>query len=80
MVTGDLIVMDTPQGPVIRQADPRILIADEFLTEMREGTFHEPAAVVVGDVLTLTAINQTVVYRLTGERDSYGSWYAEWPD
>lgn len=64
---------------VIDHADPLVLINDELLQWWRNGN-TAPALTISGDVLTIKARNQTVVYRLTGERDSYGSWYAEWPD
>lgn len=70
----DLVVSRTPDGPRIDQADPTILIADEFLTEMRAGEM--PDVAVVGDVVTFTGINRTVVYQLAGYRDSWGSHYA----
>lgn len=80
MRAGELWVTRTDAGPVITQADPVILIADEFLREMRAGTLEPGCIAVDGDVITFDAVNQRAVYRLTGARDNYGSWYAEWPD
>lgn len=72
---GDLWITRTPAGPLIGCSDPLILIADEFLTEMRAGEM--PAVAVVGDVVTFEGVNRTVAYRLTGARDPWGSYYAE---
>lgn len=81
MIVGDLIV-HTIDGVHCRitRADPYILIADDFVREMRFG-LHEPLVCVDGDVFTFSdSYGARWVYRLTGARDAYGSWYAEWPD
>lgn len=80
MLAGDLTVMRTDDGPMIKKADPRILIGDEFLQMMRADTLEPGYIAVDGDVITFHAVNKTVIYRLTGARDTYGSWFAEWPD
>lgn len=84
MVTGELwLTRINEEGDdvavVINLADPLVLINDELLLWWRNGN-TAPALTLDGDVLTIKALNQTVVYRLTGERDQYGSWFAEWPD
>ena len=52
-------------GFTIDQADPEILVDDELLTKIAAGD-GGPGVNFDGDVLTLTGINRTVSYRITG--------------
>jgi hypothetical protein len=65
----------------IVKADPRILIADEWLTEIRKGG-GEPHMQLDGNVLTIVGSNRTVVYRIMGHEPDWftRAWIAEWPD
>jgi len=63
----------------IDQADPRILVSDEFLLQVEEGE-ADPQVAFDGDVLKIHGTNRTVVYRLGEEIPDLCARYAEWPD
>jgi hypothetical protein len=42
--------------------------------------FREVSSRMEGWVLTVSGVNRTVVYRITGETPDGLAWYAEWPD
>jgi hypothetical protein len=70
LVDGDL---------VIDRADPRITIAEELVSEWRQGN-HHPTVSLDGDLLRVQAKNRTVIYRLVEHVPEYHAWIAEWPD
>jgi hypothetical protein len=62
----------------IDRADPRALIADELLTEIRRGT---PFADLDGDVLTIRDdYGQRFIYRIGQFRLDLHAYEMEWPD
>jgi hypothetical protein len=61
----------------ILHADPRVLLPNELLDDVRRGGLSSPAT-LDGDILRIAAVNRTVVYRL-GDRTARGT-VAEWPD
>lgn len=63
---------------VIR-ADPRILVDAGLLEEIRNGNNY-PDVSLVGDVLTIDAVNQRVIYRIGEYLPDKRAHVAEWPD
>jgi hypothetical protein len=66
----------------VLEAAPRTLISDQLLTEIRNGA--SPHATLDGDLLTIRAVNRTVVYRIIGRHPDWlnhpNTWVMEWPD
>lgn len=87
---GDLVLTkyrdteDEPWRLLVRQADPRIRVSVEMLAVLRADTREGKARFVSydGDVLTVNAENQRVIYRrIPGSLDTDGQWWLmEWPD
>jgi hypothetical protein len=90
--------MDTPPGDVILtrmadtgrlrvdHADPQIGVSALLLRMMRDGDY-DPDVTIDGDVLTINAVNQRLIYRIGDyhpiglpDNGETGWWYAEWPD
>lgn len=86
MVVGDWfgegLPCPTPAHLVIEQADPVVWMAAEILEEIRKGQRLDGyPAVIDGDLITVTASNRTVIYRLTEEYDGpRHSSLCVWPD
>lgn len=65
----------------VDRADPVVEIARELWASAEEATRQGVAYVKVdGDVMTIQAENQTVIYRRTGPGTTPGTYRAEWPD
>lgn len=73
---------------VIERADPVVMISDELLhlvvtgqvrDEVQYQAQHE-GRVTAGDVLTIDAANQRVVYVLRERLYAPLAWLAQWPD
>lgn len=78
---GQLLVESVSSKPKITRADPTIWIGDGFMRQLRAGGFDPAGLSLDGDVLTVAdAFGARFVYRVTGVRDVFGSWFAEWPD
>lgn len=63
---------------LVLHADPRIWISAELLAELRREA--HPDVTLIGDVLTVNAVNRRVVYRLGEYMREADCWLAEWPD
>jgi len=72
----------------IDHADPRILISAELLHMIADGDGRDAwldlrasgMFYLVGAVLHINAVNQHVVYRITGYVPRIRGYLAEWPD
>lgn len=65
---------------VVLHADPQTAITDELLTEITTPGHHHPDVSLNGDVLTIAAENQRVIYRI-GKYEDAPNWHLmEWPD
>jgi len=62
----------------IVQADPRVLISEELVEDLRRGEC-EPHVTMADDVVTIHA-DRDVVYRLIEHVPAWRAWVAEWPD
>ena len=63
----------------VMHAEPKIRVAAELLEDLRAGGGHRDVT-LDGDVLTINATNQRVIYRI-GQYDPLRDCYsAEWPD
>ncbi|HEV8653144.1 MAG TPA: hypothetical protein VG276_28060 [Actinomycetes bacterium] len=77
---GDLILRGwRHQRPEVIQADPRTLIVDELLEEIRQGKAR-PWVTLDGEVLTIRGSNRTVIYRIGEHLEDYRCHVLEWPD
>lgn len=97
MQVGHFVVERTAAGGLrVLQAEPRVEITGQLIWEIENGNGHPDVSITqnprahhvaqhAGDVLTIRAENQTVVYRIEPqsavarhfERDV---WPAQWPD
>ena len=76
-----------PAGVRIDHADPRILISAELVDAMVDGEFPDHCWVDLagcttydGATIKITAVNRTVIYRITEYVPSVRGYIAEWPD
>jgi hypothetical protein len=85
-----------PQGEVrtrlengrvwIDHADPKVLISSELLSTIAcnpsetASLDRRPGVTFVGAVLKLTAVNRTVIYRITSYEAAVHGYIGEWPD
>lgn len=78
---GEGLPCPTAAHLIIEQADPVTWLAAEMLDEFEAGRVHDGYPVSVdGDLITFTASNRTVVYRI-GEYDALRHRYLmSWPD
>ncbi len=61
------------------RADPRVMISEELIDEIRAASDDSDCR-LAGDVLTIDAVNQRVIYRLGDQVPDRYARYAEWPD
>jgi hypothetical protein len=62
----------------VDRADPRILISGLLMDLIRNG--HATGCEIDGDLLRLTAVNGSWVYRVGEHLEDRHAWVAEWPD
>lgn len=78
-VLGECVVTAVGDRLRVDRADPEIVIAPEFLDEIRAGRHHEDVH-LVGDLLRIEALNRRVVYRVGEMIPDRRGYYAAWPD
>jgi len=71
---GECVMRTTPDGLVIDRADRHINVSDDLLQLIHSGQCIDRVR-IEDDILTLSAVNRTVAYRVT-ERE-HGVWDAE---
>ncbi len=65
----------------VDQADPRVLWTRELLEAVADGSaLGSPEVSLRGDVLTINAANQRVIYRIGEYLPDRQAYVAEWPD
>ncbi len=62
----------------VTRADPRILITQQALDEVRNG--DRRYVTLIGDILTINASNRRVIYRIGEYLPNRQAYVAEWPD
>lgn len=72
---GSCVVTSIPLGVRLDYADNHITISDEIIGGAHDWAWHHRCEVAEGFV-RIRCNNATVTYRLTGEQDIWGNWYA----
>lgn len=75
---GDVIFTSVGDRFRIDHADPRALVSASLLDEWRRG--DQEGITVNGDLLYLSGINRTVIYRILEPHPYRFAYCIEWPD